>query len=108
MAVIYRRGLGVTPDAAESAKWLIQSANLGYPRAMLQLGEAYWKGDGVKPNLITAYTWVWMAYKSQATGAQQDEAAFRNLMDARDVEKAKKNAESSPARHHLVLLQKTH
>jgi TPR repeat protein len=105
MAVIYRRGLGVTQDATESAKWLIRAANLGHPKAMLQLGEAYWKGDGVKPNLITAYTWIWMAYKFQATGAQQDEEALRKQMDARDVEIAKKNAET-PVRRPLLVPQK--
>lgn len=107
MAVIYRRGLGVTQDATESAKWLIRAANLGHPKAMLQLGEAYWKGDGVKPNLISAYTWIWMAYKLQATGAQQDEEALRKQMDARDIEEAKKNAETSPVRHPLLVPPKT-
>ena len=106
MAVIYKRGLGVTQDPNQSAKWLIRAANLGYPKAMLQLGEAYWKGDGVNPNLITAYTWIWMAYKAQATGAQQDEEALRKQMDAGDVEKAKKNAETSPVRQQLPVPQK--
>ena len=106
MAVIHKRGLGVTQDGTESAKWLIRAANLGYPKAMLQLGEAYWKGDGVKPNLMTAYTWIWMAYKLQATGAQTEEEALSKQMDPKDVAKAKKNAETLPVRQQLLVPQK--
>lgn len=106
ISVIFRRGLGVTQDANEGSKWLIRAANLGYPTAMLQLGEAYWKGDGVKPNLITAYTWILMAYRLHATGAQQDEEALRKQMDARDVEKAKKYADDWPVRHQLLVIRK--
>jgi len=43
----------------------------------------------------------------QATGAQQDEEALRKQMDARDIEEAKKNAETSPVRHPLLVPPKT-
>jgi uncharacterized protein len=106
MATIYKRGLGVAQDAAESAKWLIRAANDGHPKAMLQLGEAYWKGDGVKPNLITAYVWIWMAYRLKVSGAEQDEETLRNQMNAKDVEKARKNAETWPVRGRVLVVQK--
>lgn len=105
MAVIYRLGLGVTKDPSEETKWLTRAADLGHPKAMLQLGEAYWKGVGVKPDLITAYMWIWMAYKLKAIGAQQDEEALRKEMRAKDVEKAKKRADNWPVQHRLLVLQ---
>ena len=105
MAVINKLGLGVTKDPVESAKWLVRATNLGHPKAMLELGEAYWKGDGVKQNLITAYTWIWTAYKLQATGAQQDEETLRKQMNPGDLEKAKKNAETWQVRQRILVLQ---
>ena len=105
MAAIYKLGLGVTKDPVESAKWLVRPTNLGHPKAMVELGEAYWKGDGVKQNLITAYTWIWTAYKLQATGAQQDEETLRKQMNPGDLEKAKKNAGTSQSRQRILVLQ---
>lgn len=106
MAAIYKPGLGVAQDAAESAKWLIRAANDGHPKAMLQLGEAYWRGDGVKANLITAYMWIWMACRLNVNGAEQDEGTLRKQMNAKDIEKARKNLETWQVRGRVLVLQK--
>jgi TPR repeat protein len=69
LALIYKRGIGATKDPTESAKWLGRAAELGHPRAALELGEAYRKGVGVKPDLVTAYMWIWLAFNSKVPGA---------------------------------------
>jgi len=105
MAVMYRRGLGVAQDPVETAKWLTRAADLGHPGAALQLGEAYWKGEGVKSDLTSAYMWIWMAYSAKVAGAEQDEQALRQEMRAKDIEKAKKKANDWVVQHRLVHLR---
>jgi uncharacterized protein len=92
LAMIYRRGIGVAKDPVESTKWLGRAADSGLSRAVLELGEAYWKGEGVKPDLVTAYTWVWLAYNSKVPGAEQDEVALRKEMNDKQIERAKQKA----------------
>ena len=92
MALIYRRGLGVPKDPIESVKWLRRAAELGHHRAALELGEAYWKGDGVKADLVTAYMWVWLAYSSKVPEAEQDEQGLRKEMTPKQTERAKQKA----------------
>jgi TPR repeat protein len=99
MAVIYRTGLGVAKDPAETAKWLMRAADLGHPQAILQLGEAYWKADGVKPDPVNAYMWILLAYRSRVPGAEQDEERIRKEMSAKDIEKAKKKADTWAIQH---------
>jgi uncharacterized protein len=103
MALIYRRGLGVAKDPIETAKWLARAADLGHAQATLQLGEAYWKGDGVKPDLVTAYMWIWLAYNSKLAGAGEDEEAIRKQMNPKDIDKAKRRAGDWVNSHRLVL-----
>lgn len=68
LAVIRQRGLGVRKDPTESAKWFMRAAELGDPRAAFALGEAYWKGDGVKADPVTAYMWMWLSYRARVPG----------------------------------------
>lgn len=105
MAVIYRRGLGVAKDPTEAAKWLTRAADLEHPKAVLQLGEAYWKGEGVKADLVTAYMLVWLAYNSKVAGADWDEEALRKEMSQKDIGRAKKKADEWARQHRFVVLR---
>jgi|SRR5579872_1463359 len=108
MAIIYQRGLGVAKDPTEAAKWLIRAADLGHPKAMLQLAEAYWRGDGVKADLVAAYMWVWLAYNSNVPGSDRDEEALRKEMGQKDIGRAKKKADEWARQHgSLVLLRRS-
>ena len=93
LVVIYRKGLGIEKSPAESDKWLARAAEMGHRRAALELGEAYWKGDGVKQDYVNAYMWVWIAYNSKVPGSEQDELAISKEMKAKDVQRAKKRAD---------------
>jgi TPR repeat protein len=103
MALIHKRGLGVAKDPAESAKWFARAADLGHSRSALELGEAYWKGDGVKPDPVVAYMWIWLAYSSKVSGAEQDEQALRQEMSAKQVEHAKRKASDWSTSHRMIL-----
>ena len=92
MAVLYKRGIGTSPNTEEYAKWLGRAANHGHARATLEFGEAYWKGEGIKSDLVKAYMWIWIAYSSKVAGAEQDEQALRKEMDPKQVERAKEDA----------------
>lgn len=105
MAAIYRRGLGVTKDPVQSGKWLSRSADMGFSRAVLELGEAYWKGDGVKQNLEKAYMLIWIAYNAVVPGADQDEQKLREEMSAKQVKKAQEKAQEWSVRHHFLRLR---
>jgi TPR repeat protein len=105
VALIYRRGIGVTKDPAEVAKWLTRAAELGHAQAGLELGEAYWKGEGVKPDLAAAYLWIWLAYNAKVPGAEQDEQALRGEMPAKQVEQSKKKALAWARSHHTLGLR---
>jgi uncharacterized protein len=92
MVVIYRNGLGVEKNPAEEAKWLHQAADLGHAKAALELGEAYWKGMGVRQDLVSAYMWVWLALTYKVPGAKEDELALRGEMKPKEVEAGKQRA----------------
>jgi TPR repeat protein len=105
LALIYRRGIGVAKDSIESTKWLSRSAELGHPKAALELGEAYWKGVGVKPDLVTAYMWIWLALNSKVPGAEQDEQELRKELPAKKVSEAKQKAIEWARKHQPLGLR---
>jgi uncharacterized protein len=101
LATIYKRGIGIAKDEVEGTKWLGRAAELGHSRAILELGEAYWKGEGVKADPVTAYSWIWLAYNSKVPGAESDEQLLGKELSAKQVEQAKQKA-SAWAKTHWV------
>jgi hypothetical protein len=53
----YREGDGVPKDPKEGFKWLLRSAEHGYPPAAREVVEMYAKGEGVEKNLVKAGAW---------------------------------------------------
>lgn len=92
MAVIYKRGLGVAADLLETIKWLNRTAELGDARATLDLASAFWKGDGVRPDLVTAYMWVWIAFNAKVPGSEAQEETIRKQMSTKQIDRAKKKS----------------
>jgi TPR repeat protein len=78
---------------------------LGLARAALELGEAYWKGEGVKSDPVTAYTWIWLAFNSKVPGAEQDEQQLSKELSAKQVAQAKQKAVEWSRQHHFVGLR---
>lgn len=70
----YRRGLYVQKNAAEAAKWLRHGADAGVTSDMVELGNAYWKGEGVAKDEDEAIAW-WR--KARAAGDKRGEEQLR-------------------------------
>jgi TPR repeat protein len=104
MVLIYKQGLGTPKDEVEAQKWLGRAAELGHPQAALELGEAYWRGEGVKTDLVTAYMWIWLALSAKLPGAQQDEQALQKEMSPKQVEQAKRKANEWVVRHRFPTI----
>ncbi len=107
LALMYRGGIGISKDDAEGMKWLSRAAELGHSKAALKLGEAYWRGEGVKPNLVAAYMWIWLALNAKEPGAEQDEQGLRKELPAKKVDEAKRKA-IEWARGHRPLELRVH
>ncbi|MBX9631247.1 MAG: caspase family protein [Burkholderiales bacterium] len=54
---IHEKGLGVTPNFEEAARWYRMAAEKGYSRAQSNLGFLFEKGLGVKKDLAEAQSW---------------------------------------------------
>lgn len=54
---IYERGIGVTPDYAEAARWYRLAADAGSKRAQINLGYLYEQGLGVTSDPVAALDW---------------------------------------------------
>jgi uncharacterized protein len=108
LVLIYRRGIGTPVDLVESANWLGRATELGYSKASLELGEAYWKGTGVKADPVAAYMWIWLALNAKVSGAQQDEQALAKELSPQQVQQAKQKANEWSKRHQFVGLRELH
>ncbi len=53
----YRYGDGVPKDPKEGFKWLLRSAEHGYPYAAMQVSDMYANGEGVGKNPVKAAAW---------------------------------------------------
>ena len=76
---MYRDGRGVSPDAAEAARWLHLAADQGNARAQLDLGVLLAAGTGVPADAVTAQVWLALA-ASRLAGDDRDRA-----VEARDA-----------------------
>lgn len=92
LALIYGRGAGTPKDPVESTKWLGRAAELGSSKAALEFGEACWKGVGVKPDLVTAYMWIWLALGSDEPGAAKAEQDLAGELSKKQVKQGKEKA----------------
>jgi TPR repeat protein len=74
LATIYDKGLGVTPNYIEAAKWYRRAANKGHPQAQYNLGRLYANGKGLGADFVEAYKWFTIAARALPSGTEQDNA----------------------------------
>jgi TPR repeat protein len=96
----------VTADPKEAAKWFTRAAELQNSTAMYLLGQMYWKGDGLKPDKVKAYTWMWLAASAAVPGAREDVDRLTQQMQDKDVADAQKNARKWASQHVAFGLRK--
>ena len=71
---LFHKGLGVTQDDAEAAKWFVKGAEQGQAEAQLLLGTLFFFGKGVPQSYVTAFAWCDIA----ETNGQSDAAECRD------------------------------
>lgn len=69
LGMIYRDGLGVPRDYAESVKWLTLAASQGMADAQFRLGMMYYRARGVEKDYAAAMRWL-----EKAAGQEHDRA----------------------------------
>lgn len=67
---LYRRGLGVAPDAQQAALWYRRAAERGLSTAQVNLGMLYLRGEGVRKDPAEAARWFMRAAGRGHAGAQ--------------------------------------
>jgi len=88
----YRTGVGVSRDPEAAEKWFQKAAWFGDAPSMLQLGEMYWNGEGVKANKITAYMWMLLAFSCREAEAGPEALSLQREMSKKEIEKAQEKA----------------
>jgi uncharacterized protein len=70
LSEIYRSGISVPKDLAESARWVRMAAENGHVVAAFNLGMVYHQGFGLQINLAEAETWIGVAAERGHVDAQ--------------------------------------
>lgn len=58
LAMLYRRGRGVTPSKKRAFEWEMKAANQKYIPSYYWIGLAYLHGDGIQLNETDAFEWL--------------------------------------------------
>jgi TPR repeat protein len=104
--VILRDGLGGERDAAASVTYFRRAAEKGYVKGFLNLGSAYFFGNGIEMDKVTGMSW-WFAGEELGDGACR-ETAVRLIGGSKpeDVARARQLGQEM-ARKKLPLVLKT-
>ena len=84
--------LVVQKDLGAAKKWYEKAAQRGDGPAMLQLGDMYQDGDGVKADKVTAYSWMLLASIRRAPNAEKETELLKREMSEKEIGKAKEKA----------------
>ena len=77
---LFHKGLGVTQDDAEAAKWFVKAAEQGQAEAQLMLGTLFYFGTGVPQSYVTAFAWCSIAETyGQSDAFQCRDAALEHM-----------------------------
>jgi hypothetical protein len=93
---------GGTPGAAgkiEAIKWFTLASDQGHVDAQMKLVDRYSRGDGIKPNLVQAYTWCGVAHLHVPSRCNPQESVSAYQMTAEQKEDAKRNVQQWVTRH---------
>jgi TPR repeat protein len=82
---LLHKGLGVTQDDAEAAKWFVKAAEQGQAEAQLMLGTLFYFGNGVPQSYVTAYAWCSIAETSGQSDASECRDAALEHMSAAEM-----------------------
>lgn len=93
---------GGTPGPAgkiEAIKWFTLASDQGHVDAQMKLVDRYSRGDGIKPNLVQAYTWCGVAHLHVPSRCNPQESVTAYQMTAEQKEDAKRNVQQWVTQH---------
>lgn len=102
---IYFFGIGVDKDFTRAAQYLTTSAMAGLPKAQMQLGFRFYKGEGVPQNYIQAYKWFYIAETSGEETSKKARTLLAKKMPFSQVAEAKKQAKALMQGMHINKAQ---
>jgi hypothetical protein len=80
---LLHKGLGVTQDDAEAARWFVKGAEQGQAEAQLLLGTLFFFGQGVPQSYVFAFAWCDIAETNgQSDASECRDAALEHLSPA--------------------------
>jgi hypothetical protein len=80
---MYHRGMGVTADDREAAKWLLRAAERGQAEGQLMLGILFYYGQGVPQSHVRAFAWCELAsINGNGDATLCRDAALESIPDA--------------------------
>ena len=87
---IYQHGLGAPADLKEAAKWYELASKGGQEKAMMDLAEMYWKGEGVGVDRPEAYYFFFLARRSGVPDARTRAQTLWREMSSEDIKHLEK------------------
>jgi TPR repeat protein len=88
--IYWRGGMRVPDDTAESAKWFLRAAELGYAMAQANIGLAYRYGEGVPKNPVIGLMWLNLAVAQGYKRVVRDRDILAGEMTPAQVAEAQK------------------
>ncbi len=85
---LFHKGLGVSQDDAEAAKWFVKAAEQGQAEAQLLLGTLFFYGKGVPQSYVTAFAWCDIADTNGQSDASECRDAALEHMSASEMKES--------------------
>ena len=80
---LFHKGLGVTQDDAEAARWFVKGAEQGQAEAQLLLGTLFFFGQCVPQSYVSAFAWCDIAETNgQSDASECRDAALEHMSPA--------------------------
>jgi len=89
LGLCFERGLGVTQNWSEAAKWYQVAAQHGDASAQNALAFCYYFGNGVARNILEAYAWIQLATDQNEVKADEVRALILNVMSPSEIKAAR-------------------
>ena len=88
LGTAYADGRGVAKDPKEAVKWLLKSAEKGYPAAQHRLGDMHCAGQGTPRDTVRGYAWFSVAARNGYLGSGEKREALAKKMTKEQIAQA--------------------
>ena len=98
-ALLLEGGIPGPAGKIEAVKWFTLASDQGHIDAQMKLVDRYNRGDGIKPNLVQAYTWCGVAHLHVPSRCNPQESVAAYQMTVEQKEDAKRNVQQWVTKH---------